>query len=129
MTRCPVEAAFSPIANVTRPVAGIFTDFSGDAATAKLLDLQHGLDGIVGFAGRDVCCKSFASEQWQHVHGGGVFALLSTVRAGVTQHQPGGSARSSALQSTTYRREVAMLPFYAQGAISVRQGAYPGRRG
>ena len=116
MRGCSFGASFSPSENATWPVAGILTVFSGEAATVKLSALQQGTEGTVGFTGREVCCDSFDSGQWQHLRGGGVFALLSTVLAGITQHQPGGSARRSALQSTTYRRRVVMLPFYARGA-------------
>jgi hypothetical protein len=126
MTECSSEVSFSPNEMTKRPAGGISTDFSGETATVKLADLQQGIEGIVGFAGREVCCESFASEQWQHLRGGGVFALLSTVWAGVTQHQPGGSARSSALQSTTNCCSVAMFPFYVAGTKSVQLSAYPG---
>jgi hypothetical protein len=67
---CSSEASFSRNENATRLAAGIFTVFSGEAATVKSPALQQGAEGTVGFVGREVCCDSSDSEQWQHLRGG-----------------------------------------------------------
>jgi hypothetical protein len=54
-TWCSSEASISRSEKATRLAGGIFTDFSGDAATVKLPALQQGSEGTVGFAGREVC--------------------------------------------------------------------------